>query len=73
MTSTSRSRRKQAIAAAEVRDYPDAHRSVNPVSPTRKRRKMRELNAETRLLIIKTALSKSEPRLDIANKFNVKL
>ena len=73
MTSSSRSRRERAIAAAESRDYPDAHRLVNPVSPTRKRRKMRELSAETRLLIVKMALSKCEPRRDIANKFNVKL
>ena len=34
---------------------------------------MRELSAEIRLQIVKTALSNSVPRRDIANKFNVKL
>ena len=67
-----RSRREQAIAAADARNYPDAHKSVNPVSLTRKRRKMRELSAETRLQIVKAALSKCELRRDIAIKFNVK-
>ena len=57
MQSATMSRRERAVAAADARDYPDAHRSVNPVSLTRRRRKMRELSAATRFQIVKTALS----------------
>ena len=61
------------MATIDARNYPQAHRSVNPVSPTRKRRNMHELSSATRLLIVKMAIGKDEQRQDVADKFNVKL
>ena len=68
-----RSRAERVMATIDACNYPHAHRSVNPVSPTRKRRKMHELSSATRLLIVKMAIGKGEQRQDVADKFNVKL
>ena len=56
-----KSRAEKVQAAADARNYHDAHRSVNPVSPTRRRRRMCELSSATRLRIVKMALFYRQP------------